>query len=646
MKCKYSMDDIIKYTENSMPEEDKIDIDNHIKTCKSCKKTLDALVLTEQFSTFDAGADNNFHIDLMSKLDNKRYSKSNSLFYRLRKPIKRVLPIAACIAIVFTAFTFRHRISEFANHTYNMLVKNTDKIEIVEKSNLGIIEPAITAVISNCTGKQGPGMDYDDIIELPYGKVICITGRHRDNNNWCLAKLLPTKDEKNPGLEFWVDMGNIEINGIQSVSFNNCNLSAGSMYNHIIVNDTNNNDIQLRVLPDAESAAIADVKNGDIINVIRKDEEWSLVRKLTDNRMDFTSYTGWINNNYLTLCKAGMSANQGFIKKSSKVYESPDETSTILDAFKVRDLISPVVIELEEGEWAKISVGYSETTVNKLKNQASEHGQPIGWVKKAELITSFEGIDLYSLANPEIDLTDFVDKIKNEILNWNDIALRAYDTDSNIILTQEQKASLSNSLKSVDDLEFHDGGYLFAREAIYPFYTLELKTEQGGYKFVVAGEDKLAVNISPERFDYYGYLNSERVPIRFMKVNKEFIDCIKALLPVSPNDNIDHINYLLNAPKVHVIYDLDTEERVMDIEGTGPQVYKCVRAIKSYMGKEVKPEGIPENWQEIANFEFAFSDLSIAKVIVYDSCIIFNDKYYSVNGTPKDILAELFAGYF
>lgn len=645
MKCKYSIDDIIKYTENSMPEEDKINFDNHIKICESCKKTFDALVLTEKFSTIGASANNNFHIDLLSKLDNKRYSQSKSLFYRLSKPIKRAIPIAACIAIAFTAFTYRHRISEFANDTYSMLVKNTDANEIVEKDNLGISEQAITAVISSCTGKQGPGIEYDDIIELPYGKVIWITGRYRDNNNWCLAKLLPTKDEKNPGMEFWVDMTNIEIMGLHGVSFNSCNLSEGSMYNHIIVNNTNNNDIQLRVIPDDESAAIADVKNGDIINIIRKDQEWSLVRKLTDNKKDFTSYTGWVNNNYFTLCKEGMSANQGFIKKSSIVYERPDETSTILECFKIKDLIAPVVIESVEGEWVKISVGYSETTMDKT-NQAFEFDQPIGWVKKADLITSFEGIDLYSLANPEIDLTDFVDKVKNEILNWEDIALTAYDTNNNIMLTQTQKNSLSNSLKSVHDLEFHDGGFLFAREAVYPFYTLEFKTEQDSYKFVVAGEDRLAVNISTERFDYYGYLNRERFPIRFMRVNKEFVECIKTLLPVELNDDRDHINYLLNAPKVHVIYDLDTEDRIMNIEGTGPQVYKCVRAIKNYMGNEMKTEDIPENLQEIATFDFVFDDLSIIKVVVYDGYMIYNGKYYSANGATKNLPYELFAGYF
>lgn len=646
MKCKYSIDDIIKYTENTMSEEDKIDIGEHIKTCESCKNTLDALVLTEQFSTLNAGADSNFHIDLLSKLDNKRYSKNKSLLYRLHKPVKKALPIAACIAIVFTAFAYRQQISDFASYTYNKLVKDTDKVEIVEKNNLGSLEPAITAVITNCTGKQGPGMEYEDIIELSYGKVIWITGRHRDNNNWCLAKLLPAKDDKNPGFEFWVDMENIEIMGLQSVSFNNCNLSAATMYNHIIVDAANNNEVHLRVLPDAESAAVADVKTGDIVNVLRKDQEWSLVRKLTDNRKDFISYTGWISNNYLALCKAGMSTNQGFIMKSSKVYESPDEALTVLDAFKIKDLISPVVIESVEGEWVKISVGYSEAELDKGKNQTPENGQPVGWVKKVDLITSFEGIDTYALANPEIDLADFTDKIKNEILNWNEIALSADDTDSNIRLSKEQKASLSDSLKSVYDLEFHDGGYSFAREAVYPFYTVEFKTEEGGYKFVVVGEDKLAVNIAPERFDYYGYLNSERIPIRFMKVNKEFIDCIKALLPVSPNDNKENINYLLNASKVHVIYDTDTEEGVMNIEGTGQQVYKCVRAIKSHMEKELDSQSIPVDRQEIVTFDFEFGDLSTTKVIVYESCIMYNDKYYSVNDTTRDILAELFAGYF
>jgi hypothetical protein len=306
----------------------------------------------------------------------------------------------------------------------------------------------------------------------------------------------------------------------------------------------------------------------------------------------------------------------------------------------------PVVIDSVNGEWTKISNGYNEfigRCVTKADSNEAYKCQSSfsGWVKSSELITSFDGIDLDALINPEIDKIDFADKIRKEILNSTEIKLNANDIEKGIILSQSQKEALAQRLTSIDDLEFREGGTQFEREATYPFYSLEWNIASSSglskYRFVVAGEDRLAIVIPSERYNYYSYLNYERVPVSAIKVSKGFIEYIKSLIPTPANDNKNNINYLFNAQKV--VFGNES--------GTGPQVGKCVRAIKSYMGSEIDPNEMADrNLAEISYFDFTFADSSTLRVKIYANYIYFNDKWYSVKGDPQNIALGLIAGSF
>lgn len=663
MKCNYCIEDIIKYTENVLSEEAKAELKKHIENCESCKKAYTALLLTEKFSNSTATMDENFHLDIIKKLDSNRYSKKNLVFYKIQSKLKPAISIAACLAIIFTAFTFRQRIYDFTLNSYNSLTRNTDivkKLDIVETDNINVNELSNTAVINPCFGKKGPGEEYDSVIELPYGRVISLLGRHKENYFWFLATLTPATGEKSTDTLFWVNIDNISMDGLYTVTFNNCNSSYASMFNNVIVNVPDQALESLRLLPDDKSDMVCYVKNGDLINVLKEDEEWSLVRKLTDKDGNFSSYTGWIHNNSFTYCKPGMDTNQGFLRKISIVYESPNESSPVSNHFAVKDLLAPVVIDSVEGEWTKISIGideymgiyplYSALGLNKPSFEwgnisFSTESLPSGWVKTEELITSFEDVDLFALTNPEIDKADLANKIKSEISNWDNLTLNAYDIGRTLTLTNSQKSILAEKLTYIEDIEFFDGGILYEREAIYPFYFLELKSssapELGSYEFAVAGEDRLVIKIPYERYDYYDYLNHERIPVRFIKVNKEFIEYIKSLIPTPANDDINDINYLLDAKKVLVTNEAFSQPE----EGIGPQVYKCARVIKDFMGNEINPENVNKS-KEHTVFNFIFEDSSSVEIVITEQYIKYNDKYYTLKEPAENIIGRLFAGYF
>lgn len=635
MKCNYSIEDIINYAENVLPEESKAEMEQHIKSCEKCKKAYAAMVFTEKFSSKEAPAGDDFHLKILDHLDKKRYEKNKAVLFKIRSVLKPAIAVAACFVVLMTSFMYREQVGEFVSDTYKAISNKEDvpdnEDEPVPEPIYNVV-PTKTAIITPCSGKKEPGEQYKDVIDLPYGSIIQISGmRNHNDNRWYLTSLVPGRQESYAGKLFWINIENTDPNGISSISFENCRVSEASTFNHVVIDKVDKpvlRDIYLYSLPDAVSDTVAYVREGDLIRIQRQDAEWSLVNRLPDGTD--SSDIGWIKNENLALCKKDMKTNQGFIVKNILVLGSPNENSSPLESFKVKGQIAPVILGETNGDWTFITT----------------KSNPVGgWVKTKDIITSFEGVDTHTIINPPIDKADFAEKIRNEIAQWEGIlSINAYDTGNQITLNTSQREMLANSLTSLDDIEFFDGGISNDREAVYPFYCIDFNfgasTNSIAYNFIVAGDDKLVVNIPSFRYDHYGFLNDERIPVRFIKVNKEFVDAIKSLLPPPSNTARDNFNFLLNAQKV----------LVSGGEGTGPQVYKCARAIKKYLGNEIKteliPRYVPNDAKEITSFEFIFSGSSPIKIVVTDKYILYDEKYYTLKGNPENILAELFAGYF
>lgn len=497
----------------------------------------------------------------------------------------------------------------------------------------------VTAVINPCNAKNGPADEYDNIMEMPYGRLIRITGQYLGANiSWLRARLVEGIDEKPDFSEFWININNIARNEFEQLTFIDCNVSSALEYTFVLTSEEAEHEpVELKKLPAEGSAAVAGACGGDLIRVFRdsegslfkivnNNEEWSLVQKISEGNLVDTSNVGWIKTKNYTDYKTGMKTNQGFLLNGVEVLESPDVNAGILD--KVAGLAQVFIIK-HEGEWLNINSGFNSFN---------------GWVRSRDLKYCLSGEDPYSLANPDIDKKEFVQKIKEELANWKNIRLCAQDINKEIGLTDHQKADLAGKLTAIENIETFDGGYSLIREAIYPFYTLKLLDESGSdfsdsgaYTFTVAGDDKLLIEIPAGRLEeYYGF-SRRRMPLRFLTVNKEYISYIRTLIPAPENNNKNDWNYLLNAKKVVA----------GEVEGNSPQqVYKCARAIRTAAGSEIERAKIPENTEENINFRFEFEDEIVINVLLTDKYISYNDHYYLLKVSFNEIMGMLFAAYF
>ncbi len=103
MKCKFSMDDIINYTEQVLPDNEAEAIREHLGSCKKCRDYYNTLVISESLTREVVHKNANIENKVLETIDKNRYTSNNLLFkmgpfYRYIKP---VLTSAAVIAVIF-----------------------------------------------------------------------------------------------------------------------------------------------------------------------------------------------------------------------------------------------------------------------------------------------------------------------------------------------------------------------------------------------------------------------------------------------------------------------------------------------------------------------------------------------------------------
>lgn len=190
-----------------------------------------------------------------------------------------------------------------------------------------------------------------------------------------------------------------------------------------------------------------------------------------------------------------------------------------------------------------------------------------------------------------IDSADFVKGFEKELLSADQVTLSAEDVKKTVTLSASQKKSLAQSMKIVYQPEFYGDTIYPLRQAIFPYYTINLdfhdennKSENGyqsDYLFVVCDNNRIGMLIPENRKAKYG-LTPEQGMIAYVKTNDKFFEYIESLLPASTNTDSNNFNYLLNAKKVIVYKPYGQTDIGTDIH----QVFKCVRTLRSFMGKE------------------------------------------------------------
>lgn len=537
------------------------------------------------------------------------------------------------------------------------LIEENTKINIVSKDNV-VNQYFNTIVTKEVWGKKGPGESYEDIIKIPNGRVIKISGmctRDGGNSGWYVATMEPElKDDRSKIIlpenqtEFCVRLDDLDL-GIQNkVNFDECAIGDAMMFESVITGgNREDGNVLLKQLPDEKSPAVSIADLGNIISVVRKDQEWSLVKIISGRAMEDYSDIGWLKNEYYSEYKPGMKVNQGFIKRPFRIYEKPDVNSNYPPLDNVLKSIVPVtIVETDtKSGWSRVRGGFNGVG---------------GWVKTEDIKFSFSSEEVDKLLNPDVDLKLLTQKIKEEIEGCNDLNLLALDMDKKVELSSSQRKELSKKLTEVTGYELNDGGVSPHREAAYPFYVLNFPGDEStlytdeelneptikhyfskidGFSFVVAGDDRLLIKIPYKKLGSYG-LAREGASVRFLSVSKEFIDCIKALIPASANTDRNSFNHLLSAKKVEITGDFK------EIGDRSQQVCKTARVLKAFAGDEFKPEKEPDEGTRITEFKFIFKDGSYEKIMLFNKYMKYKGRYYSLDGDPKSIEAQLFAAYF
>ncbi len=540
------------------------------------------------------------------------------------------------------------------------LIEDKAGVNKIKKDNVSNIN-FNTCVTRDVWGKKGPGEDFEDIIKIPYGRVIRISGMYMTdggNSGWYIAALEPElKDDRSKIIlpenqtEFYIKFDSIVTGNDHAVNFDECTVNDALKFNCVITGgNRKDGTVCLKQRPDEKSPTVSIADKGNLIYVIRKDKEWSLVKIISSSAMEDYSDIGWLKNEYYSEYKPGMKVNQGFIVKPFRIYEKPDVNSNYppLDSGLKSNIAPVTIIETDtntKSGWSIVRAGFNGVA---------------GWVKTEDIKFSFTSEEANKLMNPDVDLELLTQKIKEEIDGWEDLSLCALDIDKKIKLSSRQRKELAGKLTGVTGYEVFDGGLSSYREAVYPFYVLKFsegsddsyiyesldepplkyyRSSFSKFNFIAVGDDKLLIQIPSEKLKAYG-LYREGAPVKFIKVNREFINYFKTLIPVPANNDKNSFNYLLNAITIEV--DGGVKEKGIEPQ----QVCETARIIKAFAGDEFKPKKEPDAKNRISEFKFTFSDGSTERVLVFENCLMYKGRYYSLNGPPNGIEGTLFAAYF
>ena len=91
MKCNFSVEDIIKYTENQLSDDDRKSISEHLNSCEKCRRYYGVLKFTDSYSKENTSVSDSISKNVMEAIDVDRYSKDKKHFL-LRGGINKAMP--------------------------------------------------------------------------------------------------------------------------------------------------------------------------------------------------------------------------------------------------------------------------------------------------------------------------------------------------------------------------------------------------------------------------------------------------------------------------------------------------------------------------------------------------------------------------
>ncbi|HOM02997.1 MAG TPA: GerMN domain-containing protein [Acetivibrio sp.] len=159
MKCNFSFEDIIKYSENHLSDEEKKRIKEHLDVCEKCRKRYGVLKSTEAYAKDSSIASENISKNVMEAIDINRYSKNKKFwlgraFYKAMPVIKPILATAAVLVVVTVGVTSFGSLRRLINNSGSVEPNPTGSVIDSQNTNPAALPESTDSIVQNPIEKR------------------------------------------------------------------------------------------------------------------------------------------------------------------------------------------------------------------------------------------------------------------------------------------------------------------------------------------------------------------------------------------------------------------------------------------------------------------------------------------------------------
>jgi hypothetical protein len=138
MKCNFSLEDIIKYTENQLSDDDRKMISEHLNSCEKCRRYYGVLKFTDGYAKESIPVSDRIRKNVMEAIDVDRYSKDKKRFFisRAMPYMKPILASAAGIVLIAVVALNYNNLKGNINYGGNVGSQVTSPVSDPQNTNL------------------------------------------------------------------------------------------------------------------------------------------------------------------------------------------------------------------------------------------------------------------------------------------------------------------------------------------------------------------------------------------------------------------------------------------------------------------------------------------------------------------------------
>lgn len=159
MKCNFNVEDLIKYTENLLSDEDKERVLEHLNSCEKCRRHYGVLKFTETYAKDSLPLSENISKNVMEAIDMNRYSKNKKFwlggaFHRAIPVMKPVLAVTAAIVVVSVGVANFGNLRGLIFNPSSVGPSPTNSVNNPQNTNAGVLPESTNAVIKDAVEKK------------------------------------------------------------------------------------------------------------------------------------------------------------------------------------------------------------------------------------------------------------------------------------------------------------------------------------------------------------------------------------------------------------------------------------------------------------------------------------------------------------